>query len=231
YKLQITPQWWTWWIWAGVFGWQLPWLLYAFVIPCRSNAPKVMNIAFMLIVFFGFGFTLGWVFLWEEKLINASLGFMGGIVLSMFIALAIAYYRLDELLLRRKSFSTCDHFMIEMFVTNGVGLYASWATFCAILHSGIVLKFTAGVEDEIASTITLAALAGALMFGFLLDIFVFLPYTRYTFTFYPAFVVGFAGTFHAHWPDDEKDRNALFNVVLLGLAGLMSLIKVLLLVW
>lgn len=225
FRLEITPSWWTWWIWAAVFGWQLPWIFYSFIVPCRKHPPRVFSMSFFIIVSLGFGFTAGWVLLWARELIEAAFGLMAGASLCMYISLAIVFYRVKDLYETTKRFPSGDHLAIQLFLINGLALFASWATYSAFLHLGIVFKYSVKMDDHIATTIVLAGLSAVIFFWFMLDNFVFYDYTLYTFTVYPAMLVGFTGTFARFW--DKKERNSIFNVVLLGVCGLLALLKIL----
>lgn len=234
YKLDsITPAEWTWWIWAPVFGWQVPWLLYAFIVPCRRQPPKVFTMPFFIIAAIAFGFTAGWVLLWSKFLINVAFGFLGGACMCAYICLALTYHRLRDIYETTKRFPTCDHVMIQLFLINGLALFSSWATYSVFVHLGIILHYTSGVEEHITATMTMAGMSAVIFFWFMLDNFVFQNFTIYTFTVYPALVVGYTGVFERWWDHkklDNNDRNDIFYVVLLGVTALLALLKVLLMI-
>ncbi|KAK3743699.1 hypothetical protein QZH41_002155 [Actinostola sp. cb2023] len=230
YRLDITPAKWTWWMWAPVFAWQIPWLLYAFIIPCRKQPPKVFTMPFYIIASIAFGFTAGWILLWSKLFINVAFGFLGGASMCLYICLALTYHRVRDIYETTKRFPTGDHVMIQLFLINGLALFASWATYSTFLHLGIVLHYTSGVEEHITSTMILAGISCVIFFWFMLDNFVFHNFTVYTFTVYPALVVGFTGSFERYWNYDnpkENGRNDIFNVVLLGVTALLALLKIL----
>lgn len=229
YPVEITPAEWTFWTWTAVFGWQFLWLLYALILMCRQLGPKVLTPFFFVFNLLAFGFTLAWVMMWGEDLVNFALGFTAGTAASLLVALAIAYYRLSILRFAMNRFPTGDKIAMEVLVINGIGLYASWALFNAFQQTAIVLKYTAEVEDDIACTIVLAGLASTILFWFCLDNFVFWEFTLYTVTPYAPMIVGFTGTFMEFW--DKNKRNSIFNVALLGSTSFLLLLKVVHIIW
>lgn len=230
---KVTPSLWTFWMWAPVYGWQVVWLFFAFILLCRPRTPVILTPFFFVFFLSACGFNLGWVMLWTKEMMEASFAFMASTALCLFIALALLYRRVNKLVVIESRLWRRDFVATQWLPVNGLAMYAAWATVMALINLAIVLKDTVKMEEHILVTIILACFACIMFFWFCVDCFVLIEYTAYTLTVFPALVVGFTGMFWRgeHELPQKTDRNAIMLVTLLAVSIAMSLAKVALFAW
>lgn len=229
----ITPSIWTFWMWAPVYGWQVAWIVFAFVLLCRTRMPVVLTPFFFVFFLSACGFNLGWVLLWTKEMMDASLAFITATALCLFITMALLYHRVNKLSAIESRLWRRDFVAIQWLPVNGLALYASWSSVVAFINLAVVLKDTVQMEEHVVVTIIFACFACIMLFWFCVDCFVFIHYTAYTLTVFPVLLVGFIGMFWRgeHKLPKESDRNGIMLVTLLAVAAAMTVVKVIFFGW
>lgn len=107
---------------------------------------------------------------------------------------------------------------------SGLALFAWWTLLTAALHFGVVLKYKAGVEDAMASTIVLAVIFMFTVTWFFLQSFFFLKHMRYTFTVYPITILGLGAMFTKNFQINNMTSNTVYCGFLMLLVTILCTI-------
>ena len=87
------------------------------------------------------------------------------------------------------------------------------------------------VANDVACTVVLGILSALIILYFILDVTVWDKFTRYTFTPNVTFVVALAGALSKNYDLDTMYRNSIFLLVLECVAGVLLLLKLLIMVY
>ena len=222
YHLEVTPSAWTFGLtWGTIFAWQTVWLLYSLTFLCRSDAPVLLTPAFFVLYTVANGCNVGWVFIFGVELINVAFGFLFGIQLSLYSALAVLYLRVREL--EGGKLQRGDFIAVQCLVINGIALYATWVSIATLLNLAMVLTYTAGMENENSCTIALSILACEIVAWFVVDVVFLNSMTKYTLSPWLVLIVALVGSIDRNYVPGK--RNSVLTLVLLCVVAVLAVIR------
>ncbi|XP_077983224.1 uncharacterized protein LOC144438068 [Glandiceps talaboti] len=120
-------------------------------------------------------------------------------------------------------------YAIRVLVHNGLAFYATWCTIATLLNLAMTLAYFIGIPQHTASTVALSILSVEIVAWFIVENFVFEQFLRYTVSPYLVIFIALSGSLTKNW--DPKKTNSIFTIALLGVAVLLSVIRVGLLIW
>ena len=230
-EVDITPAGWTFSTWGIIYTWQAIWLVYNVVLLFLKNEygpfyrnPPVLTLLFHIFITANFGFNIAWLFLFDSELFGVGFGFLLVITLSLYAALVLTHkniYDAEQHLTRDKAKFL---WMYRIFVNNGIAFYATWVTIATALNLSIAMTYEWGVNRSAASIVGVIFVAAVVFGYFILEIFVFEKYLRYTFSPYIQMLIAFSGVLAKNFP--AKSPASIITLVLMIIAGLLFVTKV-----
>ena len=226
FYLEITPAGWAFSIWGLIYLWQGAWIIYSLILLCRSHAPNV--ICSVLLVSFSLASVSNgsWVVVWSHEWIQTSSVLLFSISFFLYGALATSFRTLN---LGTKGVNNKDFIATQVLVNNGVALYATWCTIASLLNLAMAITYYHGVEQDVASTISLAILAVEVIVWFSLENTILDKYVRYTLSIYPVVIWALSASINKNW--NPAKRNSIISVILLALACVLLAARVVIVVW
>ncbi|KAJ0059793.1 hypothetical protein NL108_012923 [Boleophthalmus pectinirostris] len=109
-------------------------------------------------------------------------------------------------------------------VQSGLALSAWWSLQIAAVNFGVVLKYKAGVQDPLSSTLVLTTLLLTTITWFILQTMLYLKYMRHTFTVYPILILGLGAMFTTCFQVSNVTANTLYCGLLMILITIMCTI-------
>ena len=232
YYTEITPAGWTFSVWGLIYAWQAAWLIYGVSTIFRRTsygylyiAPGHMHPSLYLVFAFNLLTNIGWLLLWDRQLPQYALIMIIMTALSLYVCLGISFLRLHARgsVLKREGYGY-EVWLVRILVQNGLGLYAAWVTIASLINVDVVMQYTSGIAQHIASTVCLCFLLLAIVSWFFFDNFLADAYTRYTVTPYPLLVFALTGSLVKNW--DMTKSNSVLTAVLLATACVATILKV-----
>lgn len=234
FYLSITPAGWTFGvIWAIIYVYQAVWYLYALTTICRrdkhgqylytlSYMPPALYIVFIInnIVI------VAWLVLWDRQWIEWALLDIIFTPLTLYICLFLSFkYLYDNIMSLKRGEAGKEIWFVRILVQNGLAFFATWVSIATLLNFAMVLTYTWSVEMQIASSVALGILTLDIVVWFTLDNFFVDKFVRYTITPYIVLVIALVGSILKNFDLDTNYRNSVFTAVLLGVAGLLLIVK------
>ena len=237
YYLEIAPARWTYAILVVIYAWQASWLAYALSTICRRSlggflymVPNVWPPALFLIFMANNACNVTWLFLWDRHYIGLALIPMLLSTCSLLAAICFSCNRLYHYSgVYMKEGLRKDIWAIRILCHNGLACYAAWALYTSLINIAMVLSYRFGVPQDVTSTMALAILGVILFLWFALDNFVLDKWVRYIVTPYLVIFVALEGSIYRNW--DPTGRNSIFMAVLMATAGLLIIIKIIIMIW
>ncbi|XP_057679951.1 uncharacterized protein LOC130908501 [Corythoichthys intestinalis] len=197
FPIEVTMDIWSNELWFIVVMWCEWWLIAACYSLCkRGNRdhcnPEILPPLFYLTWIVVCCAGVGSLILWDRRFV------LGAVILSWiqtllsFGMLILSFrnlYRLKTWLFHNDPKRVG---WIRYWVQNGLGLYFGWSFLNSLIHLGIALKYIAGVEDPLVSTIILTILLVCSLVWCFLQSFLLREYIRYNFTTYIILILGLA---------------------------------------
>ena len=226
YYLEITPAGWAFSIWGLIYIWQGAWILYSLTLLCRSNAPNVISpIVFVLFSLANIS-NGSWIICWSHEWIQICSFLLFSISFFLYGTLATSYRTLN---LRTKGVNNKDFVATQVLVNNGIALYATWCSIASLLNLAMAITYFHGVEQDVASTISLSILALEVVVWFFLENTILDKYVRYTLSIYPVVIWALSASINKNW--NSAKRNSILSVILLALACALLFARVIIVVW
>lgn len=227
YNLEITPAPWTFGItWGTIFAWQAVWLLYSLSFLCRSDIVVLTPVFFIFYNLANIG-NASWVFVFGTEMINLAFAVLLLIQVFLCAALTVLYRQIRQL--EGGKLPKGDFIAIQALIINGLAFYTTWVSIATLLNFGIVLTFTAGVEDKNSSTITLSILAVEIIVWYVMDLVVFNSMTKYTISPWVVLIVALVGSIDKNYVAYE--RNSIFTLVLLCVVAVLAFTRLVIFVF
>ncbi|CAK6969311.1 uncharacterized protein LOC118322108 [Scomber scombrus] len=113
---------------------------------------------------------------------------------------------------------------IRYLTQNGLAMFAWWTLLKAVLGLGVILKYKAGVEDPLVSTIVLTITFLYTLAWFILQSFLLTKYMHYTFTVYPILILGLGAMFTRSYGIYDIAPNTIYCGFLMLLMTIMNLV-------
>ncbi|KAL4229510.1 hypothetical protein ACF0H5_012550 [Mactra antiquata] len=239
FYIPITPAGWTFGlIWGIIYVLQAIWYIYALTTICRKDnegrylytlpfLPPVFYVVFLLNNIF----VVAWLIVWDREYINWALGVIIFTPFTLYICLVFSYRGLyNSIETLQRGGAGKEVWFNRILVQNGMSFFATWVSIASLLNFAIVLSYTWSRSTELSSTVALGLLSVEIIVWFTLDVFFLDKYTRYTVTPYIVVVVALIGSINKNFDLDIRERNSIFTAVLLGVAGLLLLMKLIVIV-
>lgn len=240
YYLDVTPADWTILLTPLIYIAQGVWLLYGVILSCRQTEEGPMYALYpvmppiMYVVFsFSLACNVAWLLIWDKQYMEVALVFINLMTCTLYICLVVSVRRLNEygsMMMRAKL--ERDIWIIRLFVQNGLAMYACWGSVAAVFNFAIVLTYRTGLtakRQEVGSTVSLIIFTLEILSWFILDNFVFERLLRYLISPYVVIVTSLVGIITKNF--EPAKRNSIYCAALLGLAILLTCIKLVLSTW
>jgi len=237
YYLEITPAGWTFSIWGFIYAFQVAFVVYLLVSLCRRRPdgspayrrPPVLSSPMLVLYIVNLGLNSSWLFLWDRRLMPVALVVIALLPFTLYLALALHH----RLVFQSGRMLTEEHrwdlILMRVIIQNGLALYATWVTIATLLNLAIVLAYWGGVEQPVASTVSLSILLVEVLAYSVLENLIWDRYLRYTFSPWVVVVFALAGSLAQNWTAGA--RNSTFSAVLMALALALACLKIGLAVW
>lgn len=233
YPDQVAPPRWTYGIWLVIFAWQAGWILHAWSFTVRPTKQRTIHRGLYPTYMLVCALNIGWLYSFCNEQPELTVGLAAVLVLALGICVAFVVRRLYKIYPTLKFFQRADMGMTQIFAVNGLLLYLVWAIINTLLILGNILINSADVHVKTTTTIILSLVASLSLSYFVLENTILDRYLRYTVTVYPAIIWYMAGIVAENSDsiqDDGSERNNLCMIGLTVMAGVLFLLRVVLLV-
>jgi len=236
YYLEITPAGWTFSIWGVIYTFQVLFIVYLLASLCRSNAqgpvylnPQVITPVMLVLYALNLCLNSSWLFLWDRQLIPVALVIIALLPFTLYLFLFINHRLVSKSGNDLRVNHCGDLLAIRIIIQNGMALYATWVTIATLLNFAIVLSYWGGLDQSVASTISLSVLLVEVLVYFVLENIVWDRYLRYTYAVWIVVIFALTGSVAGNWR--AESRNSIYSAVLLALAATLFVIKIALSIW
>ncbi|MEQ2256111.1 hypothetical protein ILYODFUR_020982 [Ilyodon furcidens] len=231
FSLEVTMDSWSENYWIPIDLWSKMWLVYAAVSLYRRNIlgpescnPEIHPPKFFLmwaIINFARVFTMP---MWDRHFVLPAVLFRWILPLHSFYMLFISYSNLNEhkawLAINNPGVIPWTRYLTQ----NGLAVFAWWSLLHSVVGFGIVLKYYASVQDQVASGIVLSIVFLCIITWFALQKFFLTKYMHHTFSIYPILVLGLGAMFTSSYHVQNFSINTAVCGVLMLLITIMSFI-------
>lgn len=236
YYIEITPAGATFSIWGAIYFWQILFIAYGLSTICRQGpdgylyySPGIMPVGIYLSYIVNNALNASWLLLFDREIMIAALVVIALMWFTLFIPLVLSHKALHENLEILQKFGMMkEAWLIRFLVQNAHAFYITWITVATLLNLTIVLTYDAGMDQSMASTISLGILAGEIVLWVVLDFCVLHKYTNYLFSPYIVLPIALGGSLAKNF--NPWHTNTIITVALLGLALLAFLVKIILMI-
>ena len=236
YNTQVTPAGWTFSIWGIIYTWLAVWIVHGFSTICRRGDGDYLYISpdaqppwLFLMFVLNMAANVSWLVLFDREMMIGALVMVLVMVLTIYLCLGLSH---RGLFLHTTDLIRCGQrkevWMIRIIAQNGLSFYCTWVSIATILNFTIVLVYTAEVSQDNAASAGLAILTAEILLFFALQTSVLDKFIRYTFSPYLVLVFALSGVLAKNW--DSSNRNSIWTVVLICVAGLLLAIRLVLMV-
>ncbi|XP_061820683.1 uncharacterized protein [Nerophis lumbriciformis] len=237
FATQITPSGWTFVIWSIIYISLALLMLYVLAGLCRRNefgpmscSPALLTLGFYLTWCLNFAFNIGWLFLWDRRLVSVALAFLLVVVFSSYLLVFFSCYTLHAYGAWLQKHHAIDLWLLRVLAQNGISIYATWSTIATLLNLAIVLNVYAKLSLTHAATVSLAILAVLLCVWFLAEMLLLDQHVRYILTIHPVVIWALTGSITNNYTA-APTPNGIFVAVLLALACVMFVARVAVTIW
>ncbi|XP_036377830.1 uncharacterized protein LOC118773148 [Megalops cyprinoides] len=232
FSIEVTLDHWVSSTWIMLTAWSAGWLFYALTTVIRRNAlgpvccnPEIHPPSFYLIWILINVLRISWLFLWDRQYIIRSLGLKILIPFSTYVMLFVSYRNLHQHQSWFATNSPNEIWFIRFMTQNGLALFATLSSIEALINMGVALKYSAGLQDPLVSTVVLTVLFVGLLVWFTFESFIFEKYTRYTFTVYPVVVLCLGAMFTRSYRVNDIALNTIYCGFLMIAATILNTIR------
>jgi len=237
FETEITPAGWTFSIWGFIYFFQALWLLYGLSTICRHGvdgylyySPDIMPVELYVFYILNNLLNIGWLIFWDRQSMVAAAVFLFLIWFSLVVCIAASFRALNLYLpVLFKNGKMLEVWLIRFTLHVGLGAYITWVTIATLLNITIAIQYEGGMASDSAAMIALSIFAILLGLWFSLDMTVLDRYTRYFFITYPAATFALSGVLSKQWHPDQA--SAIYVAVLLAVAGVMTIVKLVVMVY
>jgi hypothetical protein len=188
--------------------------------------PEILTPLFHIFYIANLCFNIIWLFLWDNELFGFGFGALAMITISLYFSAIISHKNILNSVPILKRNNNKDIWLMRILVNNGLAFYATWVTVATMLNFAISFIYDFKVLDISDASLLAVCLLGLLIIVyFVLDIYVYEEYTRYTLSPYLQLAIAFAGILSKNW--NPNSTTAIITLVLAILApGLMFISKI-----
>ena len=226
FYIEITPAGWAFAIWALIYIWQAAWIIYSLTLLCRKDAPNVISPVLLVVYSLASVVNASWIVVWSHEWIQISSFLLFAISFFLYGTLAKSYRTVN---LGTKRIPKRDFIATQVLVNNGVALYATWCTIASLLNLAMAITYFHGVDQDVASTISLVILALEVVVWFSLENTILDKFVRYTLSVYPVVIWALSASINKNW--DPAKRNSIISLILLAVACTLFVTRVVIVVW
>ncbi|XP_034042585.1 uncharacterized protein si:ch211-161h7.5 [Thalassophryne amazonica] len=237
FSTEITPSGWTFSIWPVIYVWLVLLLVFTISGFCRKNAygyvycsPPVLSHGFFVTWCFNLSCNVGWLFLWDRRLMPATLAFLLLIASTNYIMIFFSCHGLHIYGAWINKYHKVDLWLHRVLVQNGVAIYATWTTIASLLNLTIVLTNNVKVSPTNAATISLSILAIVLILWFILENSILDKLVRYILIIYPVVIWALSGVLTQNYDTGSPGQNDIFVAGLLATACALFVTRVVLVI-
>ncbi|XP_067434556.1 uncharacterized protein [Thunnus thynnus] len=238
FTTQITPSGWTFSIWSVIYIFLASVVAYVLSGLCRKNAygyvycsPAVLPHGFFVTWCLNLGFNIGWLFLWDRRLMPAALAFLILIAFTNYITIFFSCHGLHVYGAWLNKYHKVDLWLLRVLIQNGIAMYATWTTIASLINLNIVLTSNANMSQTDAATISLSILTVILFVWFILENIVLDKHVRYILTIYPVVIWALTGVYTKNYDAEDPSFNNIFIAALLASACALCVSRIILVVW
>ncbi|XP_029979776.1 uncharacterized protein LOC115411700 [Sphaeramia orbicularis] len=239
YTTEITPAGWAFAIWSIIYAFLACVMVYVLSGVCRKNAygfvycsPAVLPHGFFVSLCLNLGFNIGWLFLWDRRLMPAALVFLILIAFTNYVTIFFSCHSLKSYGAWLNKYHRVDLWLHRVLIQNGIAIYATWTTIASLLNLNIVLTTNAKMSQTDASTVALTILTLVLFVWFILENSAFEKHVRYIQTIYFVVIWALTGVFTKNKDAvTSGSRNGIFIAVLLALSCFLCALRITLTIW
>jgi len=237
-EVSITPAGWTFSSWGIIYTWQILWLLFNVVlifVKDKNNqplyrSPVVLSFWFHLFISANFILNIIWLFVWDNRDLTGAFLVLFFMTAVLYVAIVISHKNIYDAEEELQS-SKWVIWLYRIFVNNGLAFYATWISVATSLNIAIAITYTwtepTGQEYwiDISGVIGLSVVA-VLLFGyFLMDIYFFEKYLRFTFSPYIQLAIALAGILSKNWNANKPAPIFALCLLIIG-PGIMFVTKI-----
>lgn len=226
FYIEITPAGWAFSIWGLIYFWQTAWIIYSLTSLCTKSATDVISPILLVIYAVSSVVNIGWLIVWSRELIQVSSVLLFTIAFLLYATLARSYMSVN---IKTDTVSKRDFILAQVLVNNGLAMYATWCTIASLLNLAMALAYYHGVDQDVASTISLVILAVEVIVWFALENTILDKYVRYTLTIYPVVIWALSASINKNW--NPAKRNSIISVVLLSVACTLLAARIAIVAW
>lgn len=235
YDTKITPAGWTFTIWAFIYIWQIVHLVYSLTLVCRKSSadgqylyvsPGHIHFSFYIVYIINNIINIAWIFTFDREMMEVAMVALFLITFSIYICgVLVCRYLSRAGAALEAAGNVKDIWMTRLFVLNGLAFYGTWCTIASLLNLGIVLQYTANVDEMVVAWLCLGILTAELVAWFILETFVFDKHLRYCFSQYIILLVAFTGLLSKHYNSSAPQTYTLYVLFLISLSAFLGLVK------
>ena len=226
FYIEITPASWAFSIWGLIYIWQGAWIIYSLTLLCRKDAPNVISPVLLVVYSLASVANASWIVVWSHEWIQICSFLLFAISFFLYGTLATSYKTVN---LGTKGIPKRDFIAMQVLVNNGVAVYATWCTIASLLNLTMAIAYFHGVDQDVASTISLVILAVEVVVWFSLENTILDKFVRYTLSVYPVVIWALSASINKNW--DLAKRNSIISLVLLAVACTLFVARVVIVVW
>lgn len=226
FYIEITPAGWAFSIWGLIYIWQGAWIIYSLTLLCRKDAPDVISPVLLVIYSLASVVNASWIVTWSHEWIQICAFLLFSIAFLLYATLAKSFATVN---LGTKGVPKGDFIATQVLVHNGIALYATWCTIASLLNLAMAITYFHGVDQDVASTISLVILAVEVIVWFSLENTILDKYVRYTLSIYPVVIWALSASIDKNW--DPAKRNSIISVILLAVACTLFAVRIVIVVW
>lgn len=226
YYTEFNPAPWAFEIWKLVNAWTSLWILYS-LTHIRRNVPDVLTPLFFVCFTMASVFNMAWTQFTSWDIINPATGFVFAILIFLYATLFCSYSGLYK---QRYYIRRSEFWFIQLFLNNGIAVYATWVTVAALRSLALNMTYRHGIRQEYAVTTVLGILALWMVIFFILENTLFKEHLLYTLTVYPVLIWAFVTSVIFNLKRVSRTNNALMEV-LLAVSCTFFVGKIFLLIW
>jgi hypothetical protein len=237
-EVSITPAGWTFSTWGIIYAWQILWLIFNIVLIFIKDkngqplfrSPVVLSPLFHLFITFNFVLNIVWLFIWDNQdFTGAFIGifFMTAV---LYVAIVISHKNVYDAQ-NELSSTKWVIWLYRIFANNGLAFYATWISVATIINLAIAITYKwTDAKDRTywistSGVIGLSILAILLIAYFLMDIYFFEKYLRYTFSPYIQLAIALGGILSKNWSSQSPAAIFALCLIIIG-PGIMLITKI-----
>ncbi|CAK6972891.1 uncharacterized protein LOC121888488 [Scomber scombrus] len=238
FTTQITPSGWTFSIWSVIYAFLASVLAYVLSGLYRKNAygyvycsPAILPHGFFLTWCLNMGFNIGWLFLWDRRLMPAALAFLILIAFTNYVMIFFSCNGLHVYGAWLNKYHKVDLWLLRVLIQNGIAIYATWTTIASLINLNIVLTTEANMSQMNAAIVSLSVLTVVLFVWFILENGVLDKYVRYILSIYPVVIWALTGVYTKNYDAEAQSPSDIFIVALLASACVLCATRIVLVIW